>query len=53
MEKRAIFSHQFLPYLLLAPQLAITIVFFYLPASQAVRQSFFIEDAFGTKSDFV
>src|SRR5205814_2657733 len=25
----------------------------YLPASQAVRQSFFIEDAFGTNSDFV
>jgi sn-glycerol 3-phosphate transport system permease protein len=53
MEKRAVFSHKLLPYLLLAPQLAITIVFFYLPASQAVRQSFFIEDAFGTKSDFV
>jgi len=42
-----------LPYLLLAPQLAITIIFFYLPASQALRQSFFIEDAFGTNSDFV
>jgi sn-glycerol 3-phosphate transport system permease protein len=53
MEKRAVFSHKLLPYLLLAPQLAITIVFFYLPASQAVRQSFFIEDAFGTTSDFV
>lgn len=53
MEKRAVFSHKLLPYLLLAPQLAITIVFFYLPASQALRQSFFIEDAFGTSSDFV
>ena len=53
MEKRAVFSHKFLPYLLLAPQLAITIIFFYLPASQALRQSFFIEDAFGTNSDFV
>jgi sn-glycerol 3-phosphate transport system permease protein len=53
MEKRAVFSQKFLPYLLLAPQLAITIVFFYLPASQALRQSFFIEDAFGTNSDFV
>jgi sn-glycerol 3-phosphate transport system permease protein len=53
MEKRAVFSHKLLPYLLLAPQLAITVVFFYLPASQAVRQSFFIEDAFGTNSDFV
>jgi sn-glycerol 3-phosphate transport system permease protein len=53
MEKRAVFSHKFLPYLLLGPQLAITIVFFYLPASQALRQSFFIEDAFGTTSNFV
>jgi sn-glycerol 3-phosphate transport system permease protein len=53
MEKRAVFSHKFLPYLLLAPQLAITIIFFYLPASQALRQSFFIEDAFGTTSNFV
>ncbi len=53
MEKRAVFSHKVLPYLLLAPQLAITIIFFYLPASQALRQSFFIEDAFGTTSDFV
>jgi sn-glycerol 3-phosphate transport system permease protein len=53
MEKRAVFSHKLLPYLLLAPQLAITIIFFYLPASQALRQSFFIEDAFGTSSDFV
>jgi sn-glycerol 3-phosphate transport system permease protein len=53
MEKRAVFSQKVLPYLLLAPQLAITIIFFYLPASQALRQSFFIEDAFGTTSDFV
>jgi sn-glycerol 3-phosphate transport system permease protein len=53
MEKRVVFSHKVLPYLLLAPQLAITIIFFYLPASQALRQSFFIEDAFGTNSDFV
>ncbi|MEA2759409.1 MAG: sn-glycerol 3-phosphate transport system permease protein [Methylobacteriaceae bacterium] len=53
MEKRAVFSQKLLPYLLLAPQLAITIIFFYLPASQALRQSFFIEDAFGTTSDFV
>ena len=52
MEKRVVFSHKILPYLLLAPQLAITIIFFYLPASQALRQSFFIEDAFGTSSDF-
>jgi sn-glycerol 3-phosphate transport system permease protein len=53
MEKRAIFGGKSLPYLLLAPQLVITIVFFYWPASQAVWQSFLLQDAFGLKTDFV
>ncbi len=53
MEKRTVFSGRLLPYLLLAPQLAVTLVFFYFPAAQAVKQSFFIEDAFGTTSSFV
>jgi sn-glycerol 3-phosphate transport system permease protein len=53
MEKRAIFSSKILPYALLAPQLAITLIFFYLPASQAVWQSFLLEDAFGLSTEFV
>jgi sn-glycerol 3-phosphate transport system permease protein len=53
MEKRAIFRQRWLPYALLAPQLAITIVFFYFPAGQAIWQSFLIEDAFGTSTQFV
>jgi sn-glycerol 3-phosphate transport system permease protein len=53
MEKRAIFGGKALPYLLLAPQLLVTIVFFYWPASQAVWQSFLLEDAFGLKTDFI
>src|SRR5688500_13852184 len=53
MQKRAIFGGKLLPYLLLAPQLAVTLVFFYSPAIQAVWQSFLLEDAFGLKSDFV
>ncbi len=53
MEKRAIFGGYTLPLLLLLPQLAITLVFFYWPASQAVWQSFLLEDAFGLKSSFV
>ena len=53
MEKRAIFSNQVLPYALLIPQLAITVVFFYWPASQAIWQSFLLEDAFGLSSEFV
>ena len=53
MEKRAIFRQRWLPYLLLAPQLAITLVFFYFPAGQAIWQSFLIEDAFGISTEFV
>ena len=53
MQKRAIFGGRLLPYLLLAPQLAVTLIFFYSPAIQAVWQSFLLEDAFGLKSDFV
>ena len=53
MEKRALFSNKLLPYLLILPQLAITLIFFYWPASQAVWQSFLLEDAFGLSSEFV
>lgn len=53
MEKRAIFGGLALPILLLAPQLLITIVFFYWPASQAVWQSFLLQDAFGLNTRFV
>lgn len=53
MEKSATFNNRLLPYLLLAPQLAITFIFFYWPASQAVWQSFKREDAFGLASEFV
>jgi sn-glycerol 3-phosphate transport system permease protein len=53
MEKRATFSSKALPYALLLPQLAIVLVFFYWPASQAVTQSFYIEDAFGLSRTFV
>lgn len=51
--KRTIFSNQLLPWLLLAPQLIITFVFFLWPAAQAIRQSFLREDAFGINSSFV
>ncbi|MGL4262261.1 MAG: sn-glycerol-3-phosphate ABC transporter permease UgpA [Afipia sp.] len=53
MEKSATFNNKLLPYLLLIPQLIITFVFFYWPASQAVLQSFKREDAFGLTSEFV
>jgi sn-glycerol 3-phosphate transport system permease protein len=53
MEKRAVFGNRALPYALLAPQIAITMIFFYWPAAQAVRQSFLVEDAFGLSTEFV
>ena len=53
MEKRARFRSRWLPYVLIAPQLAITIVFFFLPATQALFQSLLVQDAFGTNTQFV
>src|SRR5947199_7366134 len=53
MEKSAVFNSKLLPYALLLPQLVITFVFFYWPASQALWQSFLREDAFGLSSEFV
>lgn len=53
MEKRVVFKSWWLPLLLLAPQLAVTLVFFVWPAGQALYQSVFVEDAFGTSVEFV
>jgi sn-glycerol 3-phosphate transport system permease protein len=53
MEKRAIFGGRWFPVALLLPQLAITLVFFYWPSSQAIWQSFLLQDAFGLSTDFV
>jgi sn-glycerol 3-phosphate transport system permease protein len=51
--KRTLFQNQLLPWLLLAPQLAITAVFFLWPAGQAMWQSFLRQDAFGFSTQFV
>jgi sn-glycerol 3-phosphate transport system permease protein len=53
MQKRVTFNNKVLPYLLVAPQIAITLVFFIWPAFQALRQSVFREDPFGLRSRFV
>lgn len=53
MLKRVHFPASPLPYLLVAPQVVITLVFFIWPASQAIYQSFLIEDAFGISTEFV
>lgn len=51
--KRVFFRQKFLPYLLIAPQMAITIVFFLWPTGQAILQSFQREDAFGLNTNWV
>jgi len=53
MNKTAHFKGYLIPLLLLAPQLLITLIFFYWPGSQAVWQSFLLEDAIGTSTRFV
>ena len=53
MQRRVIFNNRFLPYLLLAPQVAITIIFFFWPASQAIYQSVLRQDPFGLRTTFV
>ncbi|MBL4901337.1 sn-glycerol-3-phosphate ABC transporter permease UgpA [Desulfocapsa sp. AH-315-G09] len=53
MLKRTHFKPSMLPYLLVAPQIIITVVFFMWPASQAVYQSLLLEDPFGLKTEFI
>ncbi len=53
MDKRVIFQHKLLTYLLLAPQLIVTLVFFIWPALQALKQSVYLEDPFGLGAQFI
>ncbi|MBK7062023.1 MAG: sn-glycerol-3-phosphate ABC transporter permease UgpA [Rubrivivax sp.] len=53
IEKRVRFKSWWLPWVLVAPQMAIVLVFFFWPAGQALFQSVLQEDAFGTSSEFV
>lgn len=53
MQKRVVFNSRVLPYLLVAPQIAITLVFFFWPSYQALESSFYLEDAFGFSRDWV
>lgn len=52
-EKRVVFRNAWLPWLLIAPQLAVVLVFFFWPAGQALYQSVLQQDAFGTSTEFV
>lgn len=53
MQKRVIFRHRWLPYLLVAPQIIVTVIFFFWPAYRALETSFFLEDAFGFSRNWV
>jgi sn-glycerol 3-phosphate transport system permease protein len=53
MEKRVVFRSAWLPFALVAPQIAITVIFFFWPAVQAVWYSFQLQDAFGLQTEFV
>ena len=53
VEKRVRFKSWWLPWVLVAPQMGIVLVFFFWPAGQALFQSVLQEDAFGTSSQFV
>ena len=53
MQKRVTFRSPLLPYLLVAPQIVITVVFFLWPSYQALESSLFIEDAFGFSREYV
>ncbi len=53
MEKRARFKSAWLPYALVAPQIVVTLLFFFWPATQALYQSVLLQDSFGVSSQFV
>jgi sn-glycerol 3-phosphate transport system permease protein len=53
MDRRVVFSGWLFPAALLLPQLAVTVVFFFLPAGEAILQSLRGGDAFGLSTRFV
>jgi sn-glycerol 3-phosphate transport system permease protein len=53
VEKRVRFKSWWLPWVLIAPQMAIILVFFFWPAGRTLYQSVLTQDAFGTSTQFV
>jgi sn-glycerol 3-phosphate transport system permease protein len=53
VEKRVRFQSWWLPWVLVAPQVAVITVFFFWPAGQALYNSVLQQDAFGTSRVFV
>ena len=53
VEKRVFFRSKWLPWVLMAPQVAVITLFFFWPAAQALLQSVQQSDAFGTSVEWV
>jgi len=53
IKKRSYFKTRSLPYLLILPQVLITLTFFYWPAVRGVISSFQLSDPFGFRTKFV
>jgi sn-glycerol 3-phosphate transport system permease protein len=51
--KRTVFPNRWLPYALVAPQLAVTIVFFFWPAFDSLRLSLYRASPFGDRLIFI
>ena len=51
--KKVQFSHKYLPYLFIAPQIIIVVIFFLWPSAMAIFYSFQMQDAFGVSMQFV
>ncbi len=53
VEKRVLFRSNWLPWVLIAPQVAVITIFFFWPAGQALVQSLQRQDIFGTSTEWV
>ena len=51
--KRTVFPNRWLPYLLVVPQVAVTIVFFFWPAGKSLYLAVFKSPPFGGRDIFV
>jgi sn-glycerol 3-phosphate transport system permease protein len=51
--KRAVFKNRWLPYLLVFPQMVVTVVFFFWPALKSLQLSLFRVSPFGDRMTFV
>ncbi len=53
MEKKVLFNSSWLPWVLIAPQMLVVLVFFFWPAGRAIYQSVLTQDPFGMATEFV